>query len=350
MYSHRRITIRQIADAAGVSIQTVSRVLNDRPDVSPSTRERIKQIIEDYNYQPSPLARGLNQQRSYTIGVVIAGLKFTGPTMTLNGIAEATEELDYTLIVKQLHYLDNHVQPVLNWLLARHIDGIIWAVPEFGQNRDWVEEWLSRIPVPIVFHDMAARPGVSVVYVNNYAGGRIATQHLIQQGFHHIGHITGPLNWWAARQRKQAWQDALSEVVILPEERFWAQGDWSLSSGASAIGQLLGQYPEMDAVFAANDQMAIGMMQTLCDRGIRVPDDLAVVGYDDTPEAAYICPPLTSIRQDFYRYGYTSVSQLVDMIEAYRQNPERVEHKYTVLEPELVIRKSSLAPPGKEVD
>lgn len=339
----RRVTIKQVAETANVSIQTVSRVLNNRPDVSPATRATVLQVIDQLGYQPSNLARGLSSQRTYNIGVVIAGLDFTGPSKTLNGIAEATEDLNYTLIIKELHHFEYNVQPVLNWLHARHVDGIIWAVPEYGNNREWLDEYLPQTPVPIVFHDMAARPDTSIVYMDNYAGAEKATRHLLHQGYSHIGHISGSLGWYAAAQRKQAWQDTLAESGINLEERFWIAGDWSLASGASVIAPLLDQFPEMEAVFIANDQMAIGALQTLCKRGIQVPQDLALVGYDDIPEVAYICPPLTTVRQEFYRYGYSSVSQLIELIEATRQELNHIEHKFTRIEPELIIRESSVS-------
>jgi len=341
--NYRRVTIKEVAESAGVSIQTISRVLNNRPDVSAKTRENVQQVMDQLGYQPSKLARDLTRQRSYTIGVVIAGLEFTGPSKTLNGIAEAIEDLNYTLILKELHHFEYNVQPVLNWLYARHVDGIIWAVPEYGGNRDWLSEHLAQFPIPIVFQDMAAQPDASIVYNDNYIGGEKATKHLLRLGYRHIGHISGPMAWYAAAQRKQAWIDSLVEAGIEYEERFSIEGDWSLASGASVIVPLLDQYPEMEATFIANDQMTIGAIQTLCRRNVKVPEDLALVGYDDIPEAAFICPAITTIRQDFYRCGYTTVSQLIEFIEATRRQKDIVEYKFTRIEPELIIRESTIA-------
>jgi len=343
MNNNRRVTIKEVAETAGVSIQTVSRVLNNRPDVSAKTRENIQLVMDQLGYQPSKLARDLTRQRSYTIGVVIAGLEYTGPSKTLNGIAEATEDLNYTLILKELHHFEYNVQPVLNWLYARHVDGIIWAVPEYGNNRDWLSEFLPQFPIPIVFQDMAAQPDTSIVYMDNYIGGEKATKHLLRLGYRQIGHISGPLGWYAAAERKQAWHDSLLQAGIEYEDRFHIECDWSLSSGAAAIGPLLDQYPEVEAIFIANDLMAIGAMQALCKRNTQVPQDLALVGYDDIPEAAFVCPPLTTIRQDFYRYGYSTVSQLVELIEAVRQHKDSIEYKFTKIEPELIIRESTIA-------
>ena len=215
MNTNKRATIKQVARAAGVSTQTVSRVINDRPDVSPETRERIQQVIVELDYQPSALARSLIQQRSYTLGVVTAGLKFIGPSRTLNGITNKAEELGYALLLEEmLHFDTEDIKPLLQNLLARHVDGIVWAVPEVGDNRRWVDEILNDVPVPVVFLTMQPRPGVSTVAVDNYAGGSLATQHLLEQGCRRIGHISGPLDWWEARQRKQAWQDTLQKAGI----------------------------------------------------------------------------------------------------------------------------------------
>jgi LacI family transcriptional regulator len=164
MNHNKRATIKQVAKLAGVSTQTVSRVINDRPDVAPETRERVQQVIEKLKYQPSALARSLIQQRSFTLGVVTAGLKFTGPSRTLNGITNKAEELGYALLLEELLQFDtDNIKPLLGNLLARHVDGIVWAVPEVGNNHRWVDEILNDVPVPVVFLTMQPRPGVSTI-------------------------------------------------------------------------------------------------------------------------------------------------------------------------------------------
>src|SRR5512138_153794 len=137
----KRATIKQVAKASGVSTQTVSRVINSRPDVAPETRERVLQIIKDLDYQPSALARSLIQQRSFTLGVVTSGLKYLGPSRTLNGITSMAEELDYALLLEEIPRFDTEdIKPLLQSLLSRHVDGVVWAVPEVGENRRWVDD------------------------------------------------------------------------------------------------------------------------------------------------------------------------------------------------------------------
>jgi len=188
MIINKRATIKDVAKTAGVSTQTVSRVINGRPDVSPDTRERIQQIISDLNYQPSALARSLIQQRSYTLGLVTAGLKYIGPSRTLNGITSMAGQLKYSLLLEeQPHFDTEDISPLLQNLLSHHVDGIIWAVPEIGDNRRWVNEILQDVPAPVVFLTMQARPEVTTISVDNYAGGVLATRHLLEQGCRHIG-------------------------------------------------------------------------------------------------------------------------------------------------------------------
>ncbi len=339
---NRRITIKHVAQLARVSTQTVSRVINNRPDVAPDTRQKILDIIKQLNYRPSELARSLIHRRSYTLGVVTAGLKYIGPNRTLNGITMKAEELGYAVFLKELpSFSVENAQPILQFLLGRHVDGILWAVQEVGNNRDWLDEGLNNLPVPILFLTMAARPGVPMLSIDNFAGGMLATQHLLDAGYQHIAHLSGPLDWWEARQRKQGWQASLEKAGHRVEERFSVEGNWSSSSAQPAITQLLSSYPEMDAVFVANDQMALTVLHMAYERGIRVPFDFAVVGFDDIAESAYFCPALSTINQNQHQLGCLAVQQLVHKVEAAYRN-ESVEPGNTLLMPELVIRKSSM--------
>lgn len=340
----RRVTIKQVAKEAGVSTQTVSRVINDRPDVAPETRQRILGVIERLRYQPSALARSLIRRRSHTLGVVTAGLKYIGPSHTLSGITEQAEALGYSLLLKVLPRFDtDNVGPILNALLARQVDGIIWAVSEVGSNRDWLHHRLPSLPVPIIFLTMHDQTGLSVAAIDNYVGGCMATQHLLEQGYRHIGHVAGPLAWWEARQRKAGWHGALRDAGMPVSDQHWAEGNWSSESGETAFHQLLDQYPDMDAVFVGNDQMALSVAQVAGRRGLRIPYDLGVVGFDGIPEAAYFWPPLTTVHQDLYELGCTAVQQIVRIVEAYQQ-PENVYQPEIIwLKPRLIVRESSLA-------
>lgn len=343
-----RATIKEVASAAGVSTQTVSRVINDRPDVSPETRRHVQEIIDRLGYQPSALARSLIRQRSYTLGVVTAGLKYIGPSRTLSGITRAAEAAGYSLLLKELPHFDaNNVVPIFQKLISRHVDGIIWAVPEVGENRNWVNKLSLDLDIPIVYLAMNPQEKISVVSINNYLGGQLATSHLLEQGYRHVGHISGPLDWWEARERLAAWGDVLKANGLQAQDDHWVEGNWSSASGAQAIAILFEQYPEMDAIFVANDQMALSVMQYACRRGLRVPADLGIVGFDDIPESAFFWPPLTTVQQDQYNVGEVAVEEIIKIIESAWRGQEPVRPKSIMLTPELVVRQSSLKEGGE---
>jgi len=342
MPPHKRVTIKEVAKIAGVSIQTVSRVINEHPDVAPETRLRVLSVIADLDYHPSALARSLIHQRTYTLGVLTAGLKFIGPSFTLNGITVAAEEMNYAILLEELPgFHDSHSAKRLESLLARHVDGIIWAIPEIGNNRAWLDENRLSLPVPIVFLTMQPRPDVTCVSFDNFLGGQMATQHLVDAGYQQIGHIAGPMDWWEARQRKAGWQDILERSGIKVQENLWIEGNWSSASGEQAFLQLLARNKQLEAVFVANDQMAYSVYQVAAKKGIRIPDDLGVVGFDGLAETAYLWPPLTTIYQNLNQLGRTAVEHVVSTIET-QQNTGGVQPGQTVvLKPELVQRASS---------
>lgn len=338
-----RATIKEVASVAGVSTQTVSRVINDRPDVSPETRKRVQEVIKELSYQPSALARSLISQRSYTLGVVTSGLRHIGPSRTLSGITAAAEEAGYSILLKELPSYDTEdIQPIFQAFLSRHVDGIIWAVPEVGENRNWVNHPPADVDIPLVYITMAAREGLSMVSIDNYAGGRMAMSHLLEQGYRKIAHISGPLDWWEARQRLAAWTDALSEAGLACEDRFCVEGNWSSASGALAIEKLFDQYPDLDAIFVANDQMALSVLQFFFEKGIRVPEEIGIVGFDNIAESAFFSPALTTIQQDQNHVAKIAVAEVTNIIESGWQGADPVVPKSIILPPTLVVRQSSI--------
>lgn len=337
-----RPTIKEVATAAGVSTQTVSRVINKRPDVSPETRKRVQTVIEELRYRPSALARSLIQQRSYTLGVVTAGLRFIGPSRTLSGITNAAEEKGYSLLLKELPQFDTtDVTPIFQALHDRHVDGIIWAVAEVGDNRNWIDHRSFETNIPMVYLAMEPREDIRVVSIDNYLGAQMAVRHLFQQGYKHIGHVAGPMDWWEAQQRMKGWEASLAEFQTKPEASYWVEGNWSSASGVQAIEKLLIQYPEMDAVFVGNDQMALGVIQIAMQKGLRIPEDLGIVGFDNIPESAFFFPSLTTIQQDQYHIGKVAVAQIIQLIESSLDGLELEPSNSFILSPTLVVRQSS---------
>lgn len=335
----KRVTIKEVAAAAGVSTQTVSRVVNGRPDVASDTREHVQQVIDDLGYQPSKIARSLIRGRSYSLGVVSSSIGLYGPSLLLQGIQEAAVEEDYSLMLNILPNAEVFdANQVLREILSYHVDGILWAVPEIGQNRDLIQQALPNLTVPIVFLNTQPRPNLVTAVIDNKHGGRIATQHLIAQGRQNIGLITGPMNWWEARQREQGWREEVAANGRLVDESFIANGDWTPSSGERCIRMLLEWHPEMDAAFICNDQMALGAMKVARQMGRQIPQDLAIVGFDDIPESPYFSPSLTTVRQDVAEMGRQGVKQLLTLLD----DEENLESSSVVLPPKLIVRESSV--------
>jgi LacI family transcriptional regulator len=333
----QKVTIKDIARMCNVSTQTISRVVNKRPDVSPETRELVENAIAEMGYRPSALARSLVQQRSYTLGVIIAGLKYVGVSQTLNGITEACEDANYSVIVKELpKFTTPNIAPVIEALIASHVEGIIFATPEINENVRVVQSQLPSFCPPIVFLKSQPNPNYASICVDNYGGARKAVEYLLSVGRRHVGLITGPLDWLEARQRKQGWVDALTNVGINAETRKWTEGNWSSASGEAAFAELLEKYPQMDAVFVSNDQMALGVLHYCHNNGIRVPEDLAVVGFDDLTESAFFSPALTTVTHPLREMGILAVQTLLKQIEG-DASPVNV----VTLDTELIIREST---------
>lgn len=336
-----RVTIIQVAEEAGVSKQTVSRVLNNRPDVAPETRRHVQEVIDRLDYRPSAVARSLIHQRSHTIGVVTAGLNYIGPSRTLNGITDKAEEMGYSLLLIELpDFGIRDIRSTLDTLITHRVDGIIWAVPEVGDNRACFHDKDVAPQIPAIFLTMGDTPQFTTVKINNFKGAKAITEHLITQGCQHIGHITGPLDWWEVQQRKEGWESALENASIEVTDTMWGEGNWSSRSGERAVRMLFDKYPQMDGVFVANDQMALGVLQFAHQSGIRIPQDLAVVGFDGIPESGFYWPPLSTVVQNQNELGCVCVGELVEMINNYREEKEITPRTIT-LEPEIIYRESS---------
>ena len=339
----KRITIKEIAHEAGVSTQTVSRVLNNRSDVASETRRRVQAIIDHHDYRPSQLARGLIRGRTNTIGIVISDLQHFGPSQTLTGIAEQARLLGYTLYLSLSHDTDeNGVETIIQNMLAQHVDGIIWAaVAKVAAAEQVTMQKLANLPAPVVAN-RGPHPNLAVVYSDNCLGGEIATQHLLDRGYRTIGHISGPLVEWSAQQRLLGWRKTLRSAGLSPDDTLVVNGEWTPASGARSLHQLLQQRPDIDAVFVANDQMALGVFNAAPTLNRRIPQNLGVVGYDDSPESAYLAPPLTTVRQgqDLIESGRLLVQELDRALQAQSQN-KPYKPQTIVVPPQLIVRASS---------
>ena len=341
-----RVTIREIARMCGVSVQTVSRVINRRPDVSPETRAAVEAAIAQVGFQPSAVARSLVQRRSYTLGVIAAGLRYFGVAQTLNGITEESEAQGYALLLKEIPNGDlDGLMPIVEFLMAHRVEGIIFAAPDLGEN---LSELRARLPMaapPMVFLKSEPSRAFTTILIDNYGGSRAATAHLAALGRRRIAHLAGPLAWHEARDRHQGWQDAVQHARV--EAGPVMEGDWSSASGTAAFAGILEQDPTIDAVFAANDQMALGALHTMNARGIAVPDQIAVVGFDGLDEGEFFSPSLTTVRQPLRELGHLAVREILSTVgDPSARRPVRS----LTLATELVYRESAPAPAATDTE
>ena len=341
MPRNHKVTIKDVAEAAGVSTQTVSRVINIRPDVSPETKERVQKVIEELGYSPNVIARSLARGRSNTIGVVGWGLGYYGPTSILIGIEQKTNELGFSLLLSLIDDFDPAlINDIANNLLSRQVDGIIWAVPGNDRMVGQLSSRFTHVSVPIVYVNKSKRADDVIVALENHYGARLAAEHLLSQDYACVGIITGPRDWWEAQRREQGWREVMGESGINDLDSLKVVGDWSAASGKVGLRDLLTKSPQIDAIFACNDQMALGALQAARDMGIRVPQDLGIVGFDDIPEASYFYPSLTTVRQNAEELGATAVDQICSIIRA-RQQSKEYESDVVWVKPRLIVRNSS---------
>ena len=253
----QKVTIKDIARMCNVSTQTISRVINHRPDVSDDTRELVEKMIQEMGYHPSALARSLVKQRSYTLGVITAGLKYVGVAQTLNGITEECEASGYALLIKELPSFNTpNIVPLVENLISHEVEGIIFAAPDINDNITIVQSQLPSYCPPIVFLKGGPSQRFTTISIDNYGGACLAVEQLRKIGRKHIGFISGPLDWLESRQRKQGWIDTQNKFGGCVDDNCWVEGNWSSSSGEVAAKALIEKYAEMDAVFVSNDQMA----------------------------------------------------------------------------------------------
>ena len=337
-----KITIKDVARAAGVSTQTVSRVLNNRSDVATVTRARVQEVIASLGYSPNVFARNLSRGRSNTLGVIGYGLVYYGSSSVLTGIESKTNELGYSLTLSLIDRVESsRVDRILYDFLSRRVEGIIWAVPSDIAAIDWLADKFAKVETPLIYINKGPNRSDHVTALDNRLGGRLATEHLIQQGYQRIGIITGPINWWEARERLNGWREVIEAEGYADIDRLIVEGDWNAPSGDIGLRALMARNPEVDAVFVSNDQMALGALQAARKLGLNSPEDLGIVGFDDIPEAAYFYPPLTTIRQNTKELGAMAVDRMNTLIHALHERLTMVPG-ISWLEPRLVIRDSSV--------
>jgi len=330
-----RPTIRDIARLAGVSVATVSRVLNNRPDVSPETREAVGRVLRDQNYTTNRNARALSAGRTGLIGFTIPYVYGDYFTSILAGATEALYELDMRAVLCPTRQEHDREVTLLERLMNDTTDGALVLLPEESNEE---LRGLQAFGFPFVVID-PRRPlddGIPVVSAANATGAKAATDHLLSLGHRRIGYIAGLRGFSASEERLSGYQTALARAGVLPAPELVAEGNFELDGGRSAGLSLLDLPDPPTAIFAANDNMAIGVVEAARERGLRVPEDVSVVGFDDTSQAAIVTPSLTTVRQPLEELGRLAVSLLVRIIEKQRLEALRVE-----LATRLIVRGST---------
>ncbi|WP_327109632.1 LacI family DNA-binding transcriptional regulator [Nonomuraea glycinis] len=321
-----------VAKEAGVSHQTVSRVLNDHPNVRGDTRARVLEAIDKLGYRRNLVARALVTRHSRTLGVVSFDTTLYGPASTVYGIEQAARAAGYFVSIVSLTSIDKvGVRDALDYLADQGVDGIVVVAPQRS-----AAEALADLPVgvPAVAVEGGQAGDVAVVCVDQVEGGRLATEHLLSLGHETVWHVRGPADWLEAEGRVAGWRAALARAGRAAPEPL--AGDWSPRSGYEA-GRGLARMADVTAVFVANDQMALGVLRAFAEQGVKVPEQVSVVGFDDIPESEFFSPPLTTVRQDFGAVGRHSIGVLLRQIEADGpREPERL-----VVPPTFVPRVST---------
>ncbi len=326
--------MRDVAAAAGVSAQTVSRVLSNHPNVQDSTRARVMDVVEKLGYRPNHTARALVTGRSRTIGLVtLATNNYSRSSLAL-GIERGARDTGYTVISMTSTLDAAAMTDAVSRLVFQGVDGIILAAPLLEAS-DAIRKLTERIPT--INTDGSAAWGDQQVGVDQDISAVLATNHLLGLGHKTVWHVAGPAEWSDAASRLKSWRRTLREAgrEVPPE----LHGDWSPESGYRN-GLILGRMPEVTAIFVASDEMAFGVLHALNELGRRVPEDVSVVSIDDIDLAAYTNPPLTTVRQSFEDTGRRAVERLLALIA----NP-KTAGSAELLEPSLIVRGSAGAPP-----
>ncbi|MGW0791436.1 LacI family DNA-binding transcriptional regulator [Streptomyces sp. NPDC002911] len=331
----RDASIDDVARRAGVSGQTVSRVANGRSNVGAATRERVLAAMSELGYRPNSAARALRSGQFRSIGVIVFTLTSYGNLRTLEAVAAAATERRYTITLMPLTQPTHaEVSVALDRLGEQAVDGVILLIESHLIGSD--EARLHR-GIPVVTVDSRVADRSAVVDTDQFTGARLATEHLLELGHETVWHVAGPRDSYSADLRLRGWRATLlAHGRPVPEP---IHGDWYSDSGYDA-GRRLAAEPELTAVFAANDQMALGLLRALTEAHRRVPQDVSVTGFDDMPEARNFIPPLTTVHQDFTAIGRTAVHALVQEIEG------GAPAEYKEVAPRLTVRDSTGTPAG----
>ncbi len=335
------VTIQDIADKLGFSKSTVSRALKDHPDISDKTKKAVQDLANALDYQPNTLALNLRQKRSNTIGIIVPELVHYFFSTVISGVEDIAHSMGYNVIITQSNESNEREKTNTQALYSSRVDGLLVSVASNTDNIHHLES-LYQKGVPIVFYDRASENlEVSKVLIDDFKGGFIATEHLIEQGCKRIAHLLGPPNLLISQQRALGYKAALQKynLPIIEELIVPCQGA-TIEDGIIPTRENLLKFAELpDAIFASNDITAIGAMKAVQRAGLKIPEDIAIIGFSDWQLAAFTEPSLSSISQSGFRIGQRAAELLFNEIQA--PEGKRPAPRTEVLTPKLVVRNSS---------
>ncbi|MFW5790337.1 MAG: LacI family DNA-binding transcriptional regulator [Bacillota bacterium] len=342
MAIEENITIKDIAKKSGVSVTTVSRVLNEKPDVNDQTRAKVLKIIEESNYRPNGMARSLVINQTYSIGLIIPDINNPYFPEVARGVEDQAQDSSYSVIFSSTDNKLEREKDVIDLMLHKRVDGLIVSLSLANRS---ILERLEAKNIPVVQLDRKIPDSIyPAVMIDNQRSAYKAVQFLIDQGYSNIAHITGDLKTVPGQRREDGYRKAILDNNLRLDEESIIEGDFSKKSGYKAMVKMIDEGNLPEAIFAANDLMAIGVLEVCRERNIKVPEDLVIIGHDDISIANLVYPSLTTMAQPKYKLGKKASQLLIDLIEI-KQRKGSLEAKDffadQVLETRLIRRESS---------
>jgi LacI family transcriptional regulator len=341
--SFNQVTIKDIARELGISPSTVSRALKNHPDISAETKKAVHELAEKLNYQPNIVALNLRHRKTNTIGVVIPEIVHYFFSTVISGIESVAYEAGYNVILTQSNESAQREATDLKALFNSRVDGMLISISRETNHYEHIESILAK-DVPVVFFDRSYdNPNTSKVLVDDYEGAYEAVKHLIEQGCRRIAHLEMAPGLAIAEDRKRGYIDALKDHNLPVDDKLTIIcPSGSLEDGQRAAEQLLSLKKRPDSIFANNDLLAFGAMQVIKKRGLRIPDDIAIVGYSNWFFSALMDPPLSSVHQPGFEMGMEAARLLISQIELKEKGSGEVVPEKKILKTHLVIRESSM--------
>jgi LacI family transcriptional regulator len=338
-----QVTIKDIARELGISPSTVSRALKDHPDISADTKKAVNELAEKLNYQPNIVALNLRQSKTNTLGVIIPEIVHFFFSTVISGIEDVAYSAGYNVILAQSNESLQREKTDIKALFNSRVDGMLMSISRETMNFDHIEAIISK-GMPIVFFDRVYdNPQLSKVLVDDFEGAKEATLHLIEQGCKRIAHLEGPPNLTISTQRLEGYLQALKEHNIgVVKELIVPCPMGAIDEGKMATEKLLAMKNPPDAIFASNDPAAMGAMQAIKQKGLKIPNDVAVVGFSNWLFSAMMDPPLTSVDQPGFEMGQEAARLLIRHIEVKEKDETEITPETKVLKTRLIVRASSL--------